>query len=171
MRFSMLPQPWFKSITWLVHGYKGERRKYLFKMASRQGKGEESMLNLVELVHRNVITDLCHTKKYIWEFDVWELVSKAINSGVQIVIIAINGWRPKSSCCSVRSITLWTVHMKAWIPKYEWCLALLKMAKLNLSSKTTNSFKKMKLALTNRWLRWRTSLAELMKKMDVVKQE
>jgi len=101
MRFPMLLQQWFKSITWLVHGYKGERRKYLFKMASRQGKGEESMLNLVELVHGNVITDLSHAKKSMWEFDVWEFVSKAINSGVQIVIIAINSWRPKSSCCSV----------------------------------------------------------------------
>jgi hypothetical protein len=39
-------------------------------MASKQGKGEESMLNLVELVHRNVITDLCHTKMALWEFDV-----------------------------------------------------------------------------------------------------
>jgi hypothetical protein len=39
-------------------------------MASRQGKGEESMLNLVELVHGNVITDLSHAKKSMWEFDV-----------------------------------------------------------------------------------------------------
>jgi hypothetical protein len=30
-------------------------------------KGEESMLNLVELVHRNVITDLCQAANLMYE--------------------------------------------------------------------------------------------------------